>query len=84
MAYLSFFRRLSIRSGLEKQPVMHSGHDGLVVMFSDGRTGGYVIEELLHLATAYNPSSMVRDLYRRPASCVTRSASKAVQADSER
>jgi hypothetical protein len=25
------------------------GHDGLVVTFSDGTTGGYVIEELLHL-----------------------------------
>ena len=25
------------------------GHDGLVVTFSDGTTGGYVIEELLEL-----------------------------------
>jgi hypothetical protein len=25
------------------------GHDGLIVTFSDGTTGGYVIEELLEL-----------------------------------
>ena len=25
------------------------GHDGLVVTFSDGTTGGYVVEELLEL-----------------------------------
>ena len=25
------------------------GHDGVVVTFSDGTTGGYVVEELLHL-----------------------------------
>jgi len=27
----------------------HDGDDGLIVTFSDGTTGAYVVEELLHL-----------------------------------
>jgi hypothetical protein len=36
-------------SEIQMLAVELDGKDGLVVTFSDGTTGGYVIEELLHL-----------------------------------
>ena len=38
-----------MNSEIQMQAVELDGKDGLVVTFSDGTTGGYVIEELLKL-----------------------------------
>jgi hypothetical protein len=39
--------------------VVRDGEDGLIVTFSDGTTGGYVVEELLLLRP-------IRELTRKP------------------
>ena len=38
-----------MKYGIEILAVELDGHDGLIVTFSDGTTGGYVSEELLEL-----------------------------------
>jgi hypothetical protein len=38
-----------MNGGIQILAVELDGHDGLVVTFSDGTTGGYVVEELLEL-----------------------------------
>jgi hypothetical protein len=38
-----------IRNGIQILSVEKDGDDGLIVTFSDGTTGAYVVEELLEL-----------------------------------
>jgi CheY-like chemotaxis protein len=38
-----------MKEGIQILAVELDGRDGIVVTFSDGKTGGYVVEELLEL-----------------------------------
>jgi hypothetical protein len=63
------YRLFDMANGISITSVEQDGGDGLIVTFSDGTTGGYVVEELLALRPLREPveKPMVENLPQGPA-----------------